>query len=74
MKQKRKGKGQEKMKRNINDIYNLLLQKKENAENDLLGERMRKYPSNKKILQLQGQISAYTDVIILIETSEVLNK
>ena len=60
------------MKRTINEIYNLLLQKKENASNDLTGEQLRKYPSNKKILKLQGEIEAYTDVIVLIETSEVL--
>ena len=60
------------MKRTINEIYNLLLQKQENALNDLTGEQLRKYPSNKKILKLQGEIEAYTDVINLIETSEVL--
>lgn len=60
------------MKRTINEIYNLLLQKQENALNDLTGEQLRKYPSNKKILKLQGEIEAYTDVINLIETSQVL--
>lgn len=62
------------MKRNINDIFNLLLQKKENAENDLIGESRRKYPSIKKMLQLQGEIEAYQDTITLIETSDILNK
>ena len=61
------------MKRNIKEIYNILKQKKENALNDLTGEQFRKYPSHKKMLKLQGEIDAYTDVIILIETSEVLN-
>ena len=60
------------MKRTINEIYNLLLQKQENALNDLTGEQLRKYPSNKKILKLQGEIEAYTDVINLIKTSQVL--
>ncbi len=60
------------MKRTINEIYKLLLEKKENALNDLTGEQLRKYPSNKKILKLQGEIEAYTDVINLIETSQVL--
>lgn len=60
------------MKRTINEIYNLLLEKQENALNDLTGEQLRKYPSNKKILKLQGEIEAYTDVINLIETSQVL--
>lgn len=62
------------MKRTINEIYNLLLEKKENALNDLTGENMRVYRSNKKILQLQGEIAAYTDVINLLETSEVLDE
>ena len=60
------------MKRTINEIYNLLLEKQENALNDLTGEQLRKYPSNKKILKLQGEIEAYTDVINLIKTSQVL--
>ena len=62
------------MKRTINEIYNLLLAKQENASNDLTSEQLRKYPSNKKILKLQGEIEAYTDVINLIETSQVLAK
>lgn len=62
------------MKRTINDIYQLLKEKEENALNDLTGERMRQYPSNKKILRLEGQVAAYQDVITLIETSEVLEK
>ncbi len=62
------------MKRTINEIYQLLKEKEENALNDLTSERMRPYPSNKKILELQGEIAAYQDVIRLIETSEVLNK
>lgn len=60
------------MKRTINDIYQLLKEKEENALNDLTGEHMRQYPSNKKILKLQGEIAAYQDVITLLETSEVL--
>ena len=60
------------MKRTINEIYKLLLEKQENALNDLTGEQLRKYPSNKKILKLQGEIEAYTDVINLIKTSQVL--
>lgn len=60
------------MKRTINEIYELLKQKKENALNDLTRERMRQYSSAKKILKLEGEIEAYQDVIVLIETSEVL--
>lgn len=62
------------MKRTINEIYELLKQKKENALNDLTRERMRQYSSNKKMLQLQGEIEAYQDTITLIETSDILNK
>lgn len=60
------------MKRTINDIYNLIKQKEENALNDLTRERMRNYPSNKKILRLEGEIEAYQDIRIMLETSEVL--
>ncbi len=62
------------MKRNINEIHNLLKQKIENAQNDVMHERYRQYPSQKKLLRLQGEIEAYQDILILIETSEILNE
>ena len=62
------------MKQTINEIHNLLKQKEENALNDLTRERMRQYPSSKKILRLEGEIEAYKDVIVLLETSEVLDE
>lgn len=62
------------MKRTINDIYELLKQKQENAHNDLTAEYMKQYPSYDKIAKLECVIAAYHDVIILIETSDVLNK
>lgn len=62
------------MKRTINEIYELLKQKQENANNDLTAEYMKQCPSYDKIVKLEGEIAAYHDVIILIETSDVLNK
>lgn len=62
------------MKRDINEIYKILNNKRENAFNDIMYERNRQYPSNKKILRLQGEIEAYTDVIILIESSQILDE
>lgn len=60
------------MKRTIKDIRDLIEQKIENAQNNVMYERNRQYPSNKKILKLQGEIEAYQDILILIETSELL--
>lgn len=60
------------MKRTIKDIHDLIEQKIENAQNNVIHERNRKYPSNKNILRLQGEIEAYQDVLNLIETSELL--
>ena len=62
------------MKRDINEIYKILNNKRENAFNDMVYEKNRQYPSNKKILRLQGEIEAYTDVIILIESSQILDE
>lgn len=62
------------MKRTINDIYNLINEKLENAQNDLYREKTRIYPNNKKTLKLEGEIEAYEDIKILIETSRILNE
>ncbi len=62
------------MKRTINDIYELLKQKQENANNDLTAEYMKQNPNYNRIVKLECVIAAYHDVIILIETSDVLNK
>lgn len=62
------------MKRTINEIYELIKQKIENAKNDYCYEQTRAYPSFKKSLKLQGEIEAYEDVKTLIETSQVLVK
>lgn len=61
------------MKRTIDDIYNLILQKIENARNDYHCEKSRIYPNYKKCLKLDGEIEAYEDIEILIKTSGVLN-
>lgn len=62
------------MKRNINEIYELIKEKISNAENDLYREKTRVYPSTKKQYELKGEIDAYKDVLNLIETSQVLVK
>lgn len=74
------------MKRTINEIYNLIINQRENAKNQLL--MLRKVneffkTSNDKTLfetlrehalmdKLRGEIDVYTNVICLIESSEVL--
>jgi hypothetical protein len=65
------------MKRTINDIYELLKQKRENAINDREKYCMplgKKQPIKDFAIKckLEGEIDAYTDVLILIETSKVL--
>ena len=61
-------------KRTINEIYDLIIQKIESANNDLHHEYTKSYSSQKKISSLTGEIMAYTDIKILLEQSEVLNK
>lgn len=57
------------MKRTLKEIYELIQQKKQNALNDLNGYAP-KTPA--EFMKLRGEIDAYTDVLILIETSKVL--
>ena len=58
------------MQRTINEIYELIKQKKENALIDLkLNER-----NPLKSFNLQGEIDAYTDIICLIESSGLINQ
>lgn len=57
------------MKRTLKEIYELIQQKKENALNDL-NSYAPKTPA--EFMKLKGEIEAYTDVLVLIETSEVL--
>ena len=62
------------MKRTIKEVYNLIEQKKENALNDLAGDKLKPYPSFKKQLRLQGEAEAYEDVLNLISTSCILTE
>ena len=59
------------MKRKLEEVKGLIKQKIENAQNDIVHEMNRKYPSHKKMLRLQGEVEAYQDVLILLETSEL---
>ena len=69
------------MKRTINEIYELIKQKKENAERDIQisFNTMEDARDSEEWLdakmhskELKGEIEAYTDVICLIESSMVL--
>lgn len=60
------------MKRTINEIYDLIIQKIENANNDVIYESNRRCPNNRKVAKLCGEIDAYEDIKTLIESSEVL--
>ena len=62
------------MKRTIKEVYDLIQQKKENALNDLAGDKLKPYPSFKKQLRLQGEAEAYEDVLNLISTSCILTE
>lgn len=45
------------------ELYMIIKQRKENAENDLTRERFRVYPSKKKEHELIGEINAYAGLI-----------
>ncbi len=60
------------MKRNAREVYKLIEEKIENAENDIECEKRKKDKDNLKILKLQAQALAYYDAIILLQTSGVL--
>lgn len=69
------------MKRTINEIYDLIKQKIENAERDRdrtiikMQSSKKEYKENaNKYSELIGEIQAYTDIKILIATSEVLEE
>lgn len=58
------------MKRTIDDIYRLIIYKRECALNELQREK-----ENKTLREnLFGEIDAYTDILVLIETSQVLKE
>ena len=67
------------MSRSIEEIYHLIIEKKENAENHI--ERIYKEIKKDEIKEqhydciyqkLKGEIKAYTDILILLETSGVV--
>ena len=58
------------MKRTIDDIYKLINYKRESAINELKREKEDKNLRER----LFGEIDAYTDVLVLIETSQVLKE
>lgn len=71
------------MKRTIEEIYNIIIQKRDNATKDK--ERIRIKAKNEKnadefaillrdLRQINGEIEAYTDVLCLIESSQVLDE
>jgi hypothetical protein len=67
------------MKRTINEIYELLKQKRKNAINDREKYCMplgKEQPIKDFAIKckLEGEIDAYTDIICLIESSQVLEK
>ena len=61
------------MKRTINEIYELIEQKRDSASNAYNRECNRIYPSKVKLAELKGELMAYEDVLILIKTSGVLD-
>jgi hypothetical protein len=62
------------MKRTIKEVLNLIDEKIKNAEIDLEKAYItdKVFPCPEKISTIQGEISAYTDCKILIETSHIL--
>lgn len=66
------------MERTIDEIYNIIVIKRENARNDR--ERKRNDLSNSEewrvneSIRLYGEIEAYTDVLCLIESSQILKE
>ena len=56
-------------KRSINEVYNILNKKRENALNDRDRERNKPICDIVVLERLYGEIEAYTDIIILLETS-----
>ena len=61
-------------KRTINEIYELIEQQRDSAANDYNREYARKYPSKEKLAILKGELMTYDGVLVLIKTSEVLDK
>ena len=62
------------MRRSIEEIYHLIIEKKKNAENHYIREsKTSRTPNDGRMLDmLEGEIKAYTDILILLETSGVV--
>lgn len=62
------------MQRTLREVLNLINQKIENAEIDLEKAYItdKVFPCPEKINSLRGEIAAYTDCKMLIETSHIL--
>lgn len=58
------------MKRTINEIYDLINQKIENARRDMALKKLAGKPNEATIIY--GEIEAYTDIKILIESSGLI--
>ena len=54
----------------IQEIYNIICEKRENAKRDMALKKLAGKPNEATILY--GEIEAYTDVLVLIESSGVL--
>ena len=63
------------MKRTIDDIYRLITYKRECAINEAHGEAKKGKERDRMFIErLYGEIDAYTDILILIETSHILKE
>ena len=60
------------MLRTIREIYILIKKKRDNAFNDLRATIDGREMNLDKEFHLQGELDAYTDVLILLETSGVV--
>lgn len=54
----------------IKELYETIKQKKDNALNHLKQEAQKPQPRSHLQIELNGEISAYNDVLALIESSE----
>lgn len=67
------------MKRTIEEVVDLLEQKRENAKLEIDRLYLKAKKSNQileidKVVRLKGEYDAYTDVIYLIASSHLLNR
>ena len=62
------------MYKNVLEIYDAMVQRKEMAERELLKEMARAYPSNKRQIELKGMINAYKEAVALFEASDALRE